>query len=124
MKIKKWIGILTTAALLLLPATPALADDWYGDEAGCYTVQTDDGQALFSYAGQISIDDEYVAADNRVYRVVQVDDNNRTAVARYRLAVRRFTRARPRSRTSAGQSSRTWLRRTSMMSFTKVDGFS
>lgn len=83
MKIKKWIGILTTAALLLLPATPALADDWYGDEAGCYTVQTDDGQALFSYAGQISIDDEYVAADNRVYRVVQVDDNNRTAVARY-----------------------------------------
>ncbi len=83
MTIKKWVGALCAMLLLAALATPVLADDWYEGEMGCYTVETDDGQPLFSFAGQISVDDEYISGDNRVYRVVEVDDNARTAVARY-----------------------------------------
>ncbi len=83
MKIKKWVGALCALLLLAAPATPVLADDWYDGELSCYTVETDDGQPLFSFAGQISVDDEYISGDNRVYRVVEVNDSARTAVARY-----------------------------------------
>ena len=84
MMIKKVLAALMAAALVLaFQPAPAHADDWYSEGGGYYTVQTQDGQVLFSYAGQISVDDEYISGENKRYRVTQVDDANRIATATY-----------------------------------------
>ena len=84
MKMSKKIGIFLLLFSFIAVFSPAaLADDWYLDAGGYYTVNTQDGHALFTYAGQISVDDEYISGDNKRYRVVSVDDGKRTAVATY-----------------------------------------
>lgn len=63
-------------ALLLMLLTPtALADD--GE--GCVTV-TVDGAALFTLAGEVSEGDEYISADNTLYRIESVSGGAATAV--------------------------------------------
>ena len=62
-------------ALLLLLAPAALADD--GE--GCVTV-TVDGAALFTLAGEVSEGDEYISADNTLYRIESVNGGAATAV--------------------------------------------
>lgn len=80
----KKLSALLLAILLAAALSPAaLADDWYLAPGGYYTVSLPDGSTLFTYAGQISADDEYISSDNKRYRVVSVDDANRSAVAQY-----------------------------------------
>ncbi len=80
----KRLSVFILAFLMMVASAPvALADDWYLDPGGYYTVSTQDGQILFTYAGQVSVDDEYISSDNKRYRMVQVDDSARTAVAQY-----------------------------------------
>ena len=63
-------------ALLLMLLTPAaLADD--GED--CVTV-TVDGVALFTLAGEVSEGDEYISADNTLYRIESVSGGAATAV--------------------------------------------
>ena len=63
-------------ALLLMLLTPAaLADD--GED--CVTV-TVDGAALFTLAGEVSEGDEYISADNTLYRIESVSGGAATAV--------------------------------------------
>ena len=63
------------ALLLMLLAPAALADD--GE--GCVTV-TVDGTALFTLAGEVSEGDEYISADNTLYRIESVSGGAATAV--------------------------------------------
>ena len=71
------------AAALLLPAPQALADDLVAGDAGYYTLQDGEGQLLTQVGGVIAVDDEYITADNRRYRVSLVDDGARRAVAQW-----------------------------------------
>ena len=63
-------------ALLLLLLTPAALAD---DGEGCVTV-TVDGAALFTLAGEVSEGDEYISADNTLYRIESVSGGAATAV--------------------------------------------
>ena len=71
---------LLACALLGMYAPAAKADENPAD-GGQYSVFTEDGTALFRYAGQVYVDDEYIAGDNRAYRVVSVSEMTRTARA-------------------------------------------
>ncbi|MDD4796588.1 MAG: stage II sporulation protein P [Eubacteriales bacterium] len=81
---KKWYWALVLAALLIcLPALPTRADDWYGTAGGYYTVYDENGQVLFTRAGVIYVDDEYISGGNRLYRVTAVDDTAMKASAKF-----------------------------------------
>ena len=56
------------------------ADDGWGDDSQIYTAVGEDGQRLFAISGQISEGDEYISADNVLYRIASVDGT--TAVAK------------------------------------------
>ncbi len=72
---------LVLALLALAPAAgQAEAAGGYEGE-GVYTMVDQSGQTVMSMAGRIYAEDEYIASDNRLYRVVEVDDAARRAVA-------------------------------------------
>lgn len=90
---KKLICVLTLmlALMLALPvtaraeaaqsvSTQAPEDD--ADE-NVWTIYDEDGQYLTSIYGRVYLDDEYISSDNRLYRIIEVDDSKRTAVAQY-----------------------------------------
>ena len=90
---KKLICVLTLmlALMLALPvtaraeaaqsvSTQAPAPD--ADE-NVWTIYDEDGQYLTSIYGRVYLDDEYISSDNRLYRIIEVDDSKRTAVAQY-----------------------------------------
>lgn len=73
MKIK---ALLLVACALLLSA--ALAEN----DGDCrYTMYDSSGNALTMRAGRMYVGDEYISGDNRLYRIVSVDDGAQTAVA-------------------------------------------
>lgn len=59
----------------------AMADDWYEEEMGYYTMMEDGGDVLTLMARELFVDDEYITSDNRHYRISAVDKKNRTATA-------------------------------------------
>lgn len=67
-------------ALMVLMALPAGAEN---DGDCIYTLLNEQGEALTMRAGRMYVGDEYIAGDNREYRVVSVDDAARTATAQY-----------------------------------------
>lgn len=69
------------AALCLMFTTGAAALENDGDCV--YTLMDENGQVLTMRAGRMYPGDEYIAGDDRQYRVVQVDDGTMTAVAEY-----------------------------------------
>ena len=73
-----------TAAPQAQPTPQATADaEAYNTFEGVYALYDEDGKYLTSIYARLFVGDEYISADNRLYRVVSVDDENRTAVARY-----------------------------------------
>ncbi|MFR2458441.1 MAG: stage II sporulation protein P [Christensenellales bacterium] len=90
---KKLICILTLmlALMLALPVTARAeaaqsvstqAPEADADE-NVWTIYDEDGQYLTSIYGRVYLDDEYISSDNRLYRIIEVDDSKRTAVAQY-----------------------------------------
>ena len=90
---KKLICVLTLmlALMLALPVTARAeaaqsistqAPEADADE-NVWTIYDEDGQYLTSIYGRVYLDDEYISSDNRLYRIIEVDDNKRTAVAQY-----------------------------------------
>ena len=75
-------AILLTALILctiLSPAALALETD--GDCV--YTLYDADGKKLTVRAGRMYEGDEYISGDNRLYRIISVDDKSMTAQAEY-----------------------------------------
>lgn len=64
--------------LMALLSLPALAEN---DGDCVYTLFNEQGEALTMRAGRMYEGDEYIAADNREYRVISVDDAAFTATA-------------------------------------------
>lgn len=90
---KKLICVLTImlALMLALPVTARAeaaqsvstqAPEADADE-NVWTIYDEDGQYLTSIYGRVYLDDEYISSDNRLYRIIEVDDSKRTAVAQY-----------------------------------------
>jgi len=71
------------SAAFLTGTCGAYADDWYRENDGYFTVTDESGQFLFMIAAEVNIDDEYISGDNMRYRIVQVDEANNRAAARY-----------------------------------------
>lgn len=90
---KKLICVLTLmlALMLALPVTAraeaAQSVSTQAPEADAnenvWTIYDEDGQYLTSIYGRVYLDDEYISSDNRLYRIIEVDDSKRTAVAQY-----------------------------------------
>lgn len=90
---KKLICVLTLmlALMLALPVTARAeaaqsvstqAPEADADE-NVWTIYDEDSQYLTSIYGRVYLDDEYISSDNRLYRIIEVDDSKRTAVAQY-----------------------------------------
>lgn len=90
---KKLICVLTLmlALMLALPVTARAeaaqsvstqAPEADADE-NVWTIYDEDGQYLTGIYGRVYLDDEYISSDNRLYRIIEVDDSKRTAVAQY-----------------------------------------
>lgn len=73
--------ILPLLAILCLAAVPAAADG--GEDGSVYRMYTTDGEYLTMRAGRMYEDDEYIAGDDRHFRVIRVDDSACTAYAEY-----------------------------------------
>ncbi|MBR6753699.1 MAG: stage II sporulation protein P, partial [Clostridia bacterium] len=70
---------LICALLLCLMAIPALAEE--GDEQTIYRIVDEQGETVTWYCGQPEVGDEYIAGDNRYFRITGVDNTRRTAQA-------------------------------------------
>ena len=69
--------------LALALSFPACALASVGDTSDeIYTVFTEEGSILFQIAGAVSVGDEYISAENRLYEIISVDEQHKTAVAR------------------------------------------
>ena len=71
---------LAMAALLCLGMIPAHAEE-LADDSQIWTLLDESGNPLTRRACAMFTDDEYIAGDNRLYRIVSVDDAARTATA-------------------------------------------
>ena len=71
---------LAMAALLCLGMIPAHAEE-LTDDSQIWTLLDESGNALTRRAGTMFVDDEYIAGDNRLYRIVSVDEAAHTATA-------------------------------------------
>ncbi len=60
----------------------AIADDWYEEEMGYYTIMEDGGDVLTLIGRELFVDDEYITGDNRHYRISSIDKENRVASAK------------------------------------------
>ena len=75
MSLKKCLAaLLFTAALLLIPHANA-------EEEILYTLLDASGNEITQRGGQMYVGDEYISRDDRLYRIISVDDANRTAIA-------------------------------------------
>ncbi len=72
---------LSLALALALHAGAARAEgaSSYEDDARVFTALTEDGTPLFSIAGEICEGDEYISADNALYRIVSVSEESAVA---------------------------------------------
>ena len=78
-RVNRLLFALMLAVLLLLPAVPTRADDWYGEKGAYYQLLDDGGWPLASLALTVYEGDEYISADNRHYRISSVDKQGLTA---------------------------------------------
>lgn len=83
---KKSKFIITTVILLVaalnIPQT-VLADDWYEDEKGYFTLYDEDNNELMIRAGEMFLEDEYISEDNKRYSVIKVDKEKKAAYAKF-----------------------------------------
>lgn len=61
-------------------ATPIASDD---ANEQVYAIYDEEGRYLTSIYGTVSVDDEYISADDKLYRIISVDESKHEAVARY-----------------------------------------
>ena len=78
-------SLLTAAVLVSSLILPAQAEDLSGETDGeaVYSLYDASGALITMRGAKIWEGDEYIAEDNRHYRVVSVDDGNHSAVAEY-----------------------------------------
>jgi stage II sporulation protein P len=78
---KRLIGLVLLLCVLM-PVCASAEEPEYSDES-VYRIYDAQGAYLTSHAGRVYEDDEYIAADNKLYIVTAVDDAHLTATANY-----------------------------------------
>ena len=82
MKNRRWLA--NTVVLLLaitVISNYAMADDWYDEEPGYYTIREEGGDILTLMGRELFVDDEYVTEGNKHYKISSIDKVNRIATA-------------------------------------------
>ena len=82
----KLIGVITMFVTLfttMLPSNISIADSWYEDEPGYYTLFDEDGNSFTTMASEMFKDDEYISSDNKHYSISRVDKGEKKAYAKY-----------------------------------------
>jgi len=82
----KLIGALAIVVILvttMVPTNRSMADNWYEDEPGYYTLFDEEGNELTAMASEMFKDDEYISSDNKHYSVSRVNKKERKAYAKY-----------------------------------------
>ena len=72
----KLIGAIIMFVMLfttMLPSNISIADNWYEDEPGYYTLFDEAGKELTTMASELFKDDEYISSDNMHYSISRVD---------------------------------------------------
>lgn len=82
MKKRANLGMILVLCLLMAPVS-VRADGLEPGMSGYYTVHDEQGEVLLRLAGTVNVGDEYIARDNRRYRVSQVDAAAQRAAAVY-----------------------------------------
>ncbi|HZJ82255.1 MAG TPA: stage II sporulation protein P [Clostridia bacterium] len=78
------ISIMITMVLsILTPIGFSIADDWYEEELGYFTLFDENGEELTTRAGEMLKNDEYISGDNRHYSISRVNKGERSAYGKY-----------------------------------------
>ncbi|QUH26083.1 stage II sporulation protein P [Serpentinicella alkaliphila] len=82
MRSKRFLIVLLI--LLLTSVQFAYADDWYGQYGNYFTVyNTKDNSVLFKTAREVRQGDQYLSADNNMYKVTRVNSREQRAYAEF-----------------------------------------
>lgn len=91
MNIRNKIIIAMIIITISIPSM-CLADDWYSETKGYYTITKENGEVLFMIGSAVYVNDEYISEDNDRYRIVEVDKQNFIASAIYIESVGEYAR--------------------------------
>lgn len=75
--------IITTMLMTMLPMNVSIADNWFEEEPGFFTLFDEDGNELTAMGSEMFKDDEYISGDNKHYSVSRVDKKERSAYAKF-----------------------------------------
>lgn len=75
---RRWITLLFALALLMPVQARSQQENVYHAEP-LYKIYDEQGKYLTSRAGEVYVDDEYIASDNGLYRIVSVEEGRATA---------------------------------------------
>ncbi|MFY9176470.1 MAG: stage II sporulation protein P [Caldicoprobacterales bacterium] len=89
MKVKNKSKLIGTIIMFFIifasiqPTKISVADNWYEDEPGYYTLFDEDGNELTTMASEMFKDDEYISSDNKHYSISRVNKEEKSAYAKY-----------------------------------------
>lgn len=82
MKSKRFL--IAFLVIFLVSIQFAYADDWYGEYGGYFTVYNiEDNSILFKTAREVGQGDQYLSADNNMYKITRVNKREHTAYAEF-----------------------------------------
>ena len=83
MKVKNKSKLIGTIIMFFIifasiqPTKISVADNWYEDEPGYYTLFDENGNELTTMASEMFKDDEYISSDNKHYSISRVNKGER-----------------------------------------------
>lgn len=78
------IILLMSLLFTLIPTKYYFADNWSGKKEGYYTVYNNEtGKILFRISWDLTVNDQYLSEDNKMYKVIKVDKKHSKAYAEY-----------------------------------------
>ncbi|MDI6605178.1 MAG: stage II sporulation protein P [Thermoanaerobacteraceae bacterium] len=83
MKKNRFTVMLILLILLMLPQSMH-ADNWNGKNIGYYTIyEENSNKILFKISWDLTVNDQYLSQDNKMYKIIKVDKKNEKAYAKY-----------------------------------------
>ncbi|KAB3533170.1 stage II sporulation protein P [Alkaliphilus serpentinus] len=79
------LSILLLSLILIMCTTPfSYGDDWYEDYGSYFTIlDVKNGEEVFTTAREVTKGDQYLSGDNKMYKVVRVNTDKKTAYAEF-----------------------------------------
>mgnify|MGYP001045169533 FL=1 len=81
---KNKLSVFLIFVLIIWTISTVYADDWYTDYGSYYEVYNKkDNSLLFQTARQVSKGDQYISGDNKMYKIVKVNERDQMAYAEF-----------------------------------------